>query len=147
MYPLFIDVCIRADEVFGAGDGKLNVDMARYSAIRNTPGLFHMFIRLGSVGWVLNRASRLWRENFSAGSFEVRTESATHVVEAEIVDFPQPHLAHTYSVIGFAVGCVEMSGGKNVHGELVSCRSMGADRTLIRIRWGAEPELTGERSD
>jgi hypothetical protein len=140
MYPLFIDVCIKADRLFGSGDAKLNSEMARHSAHRNTPGIYHMFIRLGSVSWVLNRASKLWLENFSDGAFEVRTEKGTRTAEGEIIDFPFPHLAHTYSVLGFAMGCIEMSGAKNVRGELVACRSMGAERTLLRVHWGADPD-------
>jgi len=136
MYPLFIEMCIQCDRLFGAGDGKLNVEMARFSAIRNTPTVYHMFIRLGSVSWVLNRSSRLWLENFSGGSFEARTDKSERMAEGEIIDFPYPHIAHTYSVLGFAIGAIEMSGAKNVRGELVSCQSMGADRTILRVYWG-----------
>ncbi len=134
-YPLFIEMATETDALFGEGDGRLNIEVARWSAHRNTPALYEMFIRFGSVDWILQRASKLWREHFSGGAFVVHTERATHFAEGEVVDFPYPHLCHTYSVLGFAIGCVEMSGAADVSGEVVSCRSHGADRTLIRVRW------------
>jgi len=137
-YPLFIEFAINVDELFGAGDSKLNVELGRTSAHRNTKTIFKPFIRIGSVNWVMNKASKLWNEHFSAGGFEVSTDKSGHVATGEIVDFPQPHLCHTYSVLGFAVGCIEMSGEDNARGEVVSCRSKGADKTIIRVRWGAD---------
>lgn len=137
-YPLFIEVAIKVDEMFGDGDGKLNIEIGRASAHRNTKTLFKAFIRIGSVNWVLNQASKFWSEHFSEGGFEVSTDRSSHVAVGEVIDFPHPHLCHTYSVLGFAIGCIEMSGESNVRGEVVSCRSMGADKTVIRARWGAD---------
>ncbi len=136
-YPLFIEFAIKVDEMLGAGDGKLNIELGRASAHRNTKTLFKAFIRIGSVNWVMNQASKFWNEHFSEGGFEVSTDKSSQVATAEIVDFPLPHLCHTYSVLGFAIGAIEMSGEKNVRGDIVSCRSMGADQTIIRARWGA----------
>ncbi len=137
-YPLFIELAIRVDEMFGAGDGKLNIELGRTSAHRNTKTLFKPFIRMGSVNWVLSKAAKLWNEHYNEGAFAVSTDKASHVTTAEIIDFPQPHLCHTYSVLGFAIGCIEMSGENNVRGDVVSCRSMGADKTILRLRWGAD---------
>jgi hypothetical protein len=134
--PLFLEIIVALDRVFGAGDGKLSIELARDSAHRNTKTLYKAFIRLGSVGWVLGRAAKLWSEHFTEGSLVVRTEKDARMAEGEVVDFPIAHLHHTYTVLGFAIGCIEMSGEKNVRGELVSCRSRGADRTVIRVYWG-----------
>lgn len=137
-YQLFLEFAIKADQMFGAGDGKLNIELARSSAHRNTKSLFKAFIRIGSVNWVLNKASKLWTEHFSAGGFAVITDKPSHTATGEILDWPHPHMCHTYSVLGFAIGCIEMSGEDNVRGEVVSCRSKGAEKTIIRAHWGAE---------
>ena len=71
MFPLFVGWCEAVDRVFGPGDGTLNIELARFSAHLNTPALYSMFIRLGSVDWVLGKATKLWSENFHAGSFRV----------------------------------------------------------------------------
>lgn len=134
-YLLFIEVVIAMDRVFGAGDGTLAIELGRDSAHRNTSTVLKPFIRLGSVGWVLRRASKVWREHFSEGAFEVRFDEPARTAEGEIVDFPYPHIVHTYTVLGFAIGCVELSGASDVTGQVASCRSRGADRTLLRVRW------------
>lgn len=135
-FPLFLDWCVAVDKEFGDGDCKLNIEMARWSAHKNTPALYSVFVRLGSVDWILNKATKLWGEHFNAGSLEVTHEKGVNVADARLVDWPFPHLAHGYSVLGFAMGCIELSGAKNVRGELVSCRSLGGDETLLRVRWG-----------
>ena len=137
-FPLFIEFTVKMDELFGSGDLTLNQEMARWSCHLSTPKLYSVFIRLGSVDWVLKRAAKLWCEHFNAGSFEILTDKASDYAEAEIVDFPTPHLAHTYAVLGFAMGCVELSGMKNVRGRLVTGRSLGGERSILRVDWGEE---------
>jgi hypothetical protein len=134
-YPLFLDLAVALDRRFGDGDYKLNVEIGRFGAHHNTPKLYSLFIRLGSVDWVLNRAAKLWREHFNAGSLVIHTEKGAPRAEAEIIDWPEPHLAHSYSVVGFAHGVIELSGAKNVVTELVSCRSVGGETTRLRARW------------
>ncbi len=138
-FPLFVDWCGAVDRVFGPGDGTLNIELARFSAHHNTPALYHMFIRLGSVDWVLGKATKLWSENFSAGEFTVHHETGTRVAIARLIEWPTPHIVHSYSVLGFAIGCIELSGEKNVRGELVSCPSLGGEETVLRVSWG-EPD-------
>ena len=73
-YPLFLEFAIQADQLFGVGDGKLNIELGRSSAHRNTKTIFKAFIRMGSVNWVLNQASKFWSEHFSEGSFAIMTD-------------------------------------------------------------------------
>lgn len=138
-FPLFVEYAVKMDKLFGSGDFTLNTEIGRWACHLATPALYSMFIRIGSVSWVLNRAARLWREHFNAGSLEVRWPEAAKSAELEIVEFPSPHLAHTHAVLGFAVGCVELSGQQEVRGRVVSCRSHGGDRTVLQLEWGKEP--------
>jgi len=97
--------------------------------------LYQAFIRLGSIDWVLGRASKLWSEHFSAGALHVRHEPGQPRAEGEIVEFPSSHMVLVYSTLGFSMGCLELSGGKNVTGEVVSARARGAERDLLRVSW------------
>lgn len=136
-FPLFVEWCEVIDRRFGDGDGKLNIEMSRFSAIENTPRLYHMFIRLGSIDWVLARAEKLWREHFSVGAMVIHHEKNASIADAEILDWPMPHLVHSYSVLGFAVGVLELSGATGVSGSVISCRSLGAETTRLRCTWAA----------
>src|SRR5688500_18440851 len=83
-YPLFINFGTVLDRRFGAGDGRLNFELGRYGCHLNMPTIFSMFIRLGSVEWVLQRAAKVWREHFTAGSLEAHALPEGGAAEAEI---------------------------------------------------------------
>ena len=134
-FPLFVELGTVMDRLWGQGDQSLNIELARFGAHTQTPLLYQAFIRVGSVDWVLGRASKLWSELFSAGSFVVRHEPGQAKAEGEIVDFPSTHMVLLYSTLGFSMGCLELSGGKNVVGEVVSARARGAERDLLRVTW------------
>lgn len=136
-YPVFIELGEVLDRRFAAGDLKLNIELGRWGAVENTPNIFKMFIRLGSPEWVMNKAAKLWREHFTEGTAAVTHETTDRggVAEVEVTDWPVPHLALTYSVLGFSIGAIEMSGAKNVTGEMIACPSLGGDSIRIRIRY------------
>lgn len=136
-YPLFIELGEVLDRRYGTGDLSLNIELGKWGAKLNTPNIFRMFIKLGSPEWIMNKAAKLWREHFTEGTMTVehtKTDSGG-VAEAEITDWPVPHLALSYAVLGFAIAAIEMSGAHDVRGELISCRSLGGDSTRIRIRY------------
>ncbi len=137
-FPLFIELCVAIDKQWGDGDMSLNLELARYGCKVNVPALYQPFIRLGSVDWVLGKSEKFWQEHFSHGQLVVKREPGTKHADGEIIDFPQPHLALCWSVLGFAVGCVELSGEKHVRGELISCCARGAPRCHMRVYWGDE---------
>jgi hypothetical protein len=133
--PLFIELCTAIDHRWGKGDLSLNIELARWGAHHNVPRLYKPFIRVGSVDWLLGRATKLWKEHFSGGQVVVRHEPGAKEAEGEILDFPTPSLAIVYSSLGFSIGCVELSGGKDVQGELISARARGGERDLLRLHW------------
>ncbi len=136
-YPLFIELGEVIDRRFGKGDLALNVELGRWGATINTPNIFRMFIKLGSPEWVMNKAAKLWREHFTEGTVTVSHSKGEGggIADVEVTDWPVPHLALSYAVLGFAIAAVEMSGAKNVRGELLACRSLGGDSTRIRVRY------------
>jgi len=136
-YPLFIELGEVLDRRFGKGDLTLNIELGRWGAKVNTPNIFRMFIKLGSPEWVMNRAAKLWREHFSEGTVTVTHSKSEFggVAELEIPDWPVPHLALSYAVLGFAIAAIEMSGASSVRGELLADRSLGGDSTRLRVHY------------
>jgi hypothetical protein len=134
-FPLFVEIGTVMDRLWGNGELSLNIELGRYGARVGTPWLYQPFIRLGSIDWVLQRASKLWAELFTAGAFLVKHEPGQSRAEGEIVEFPATHMVLVYSCLGFSMGCIELSGGKNVTGEVVSARARGAERDLLRVSW------------
>ncbi len=134
-FPLFVEMGTVIDRLWGKGDQELNIELARYGAHVGTSWILQPFIRLGSIDWVLARASKLWGELFTAGAFHVKHEPGQARAEGEIVEFPSSHMVLVYSCLGFSMGCIELSGGKNVKGEVVAARARGAERDLLRVSW------------
>jgi hypothetical protein len=134
-YPLWVELCNAIDKRWGPGDVSLNIECGRWGSHHNVPRLYQAFIRLGSVDWVLAKATKLWGEHFNVGQLVVRHEPGAKIAEGEILDFPQPSMALDYSALGFAMGCIELSGGKDVRGEVLAARARGADRDLLRVHW------------
>ena len=136
-YPLFIELGEVLDRRYGTGDMTLNIELGRWGAKLNTPNIFRMFIKLGSPEWVMTRAANLWSEHFTEGTVAVSYDKGEggSVAELEITDWPVPHLALSYAVLGFAIAAIEMSGAADVRGELLACRSLGGDSTKIRVHY------------
>lgn len=136
-YPLFIELGEVLDRTYGAGDLALNIELGRWGAKLNTPNIFRMFIKLGSPAWIMGKSAELWREHFTEGTMTVShaKEERGGVAVAEITEWPVPHLALSYAVLGFSIAAIEMSGASNVRGELLACRSLGGDSTRLRVRY------------
>jgi len=139
-YPLFLELSMAIDRHFGSGDNSLLVEIGRWGCHKNVPALYAVFIKLGSVDWVLGRASKLWREHFNTGSIEVHRELGQQRGFGELKDWPRPHLAHCNAVMGFSIGAIELSGEKHVRGTMMSCKALGAERCVSKIVWGDEPD-------
>ncbi len=134
-YPLFIELSTAIDRRWGTGDLSLNMEIGRFSCLRNMPRFYSMFIRWGSVDWVLKRASNLFSTLFSEGTFQALHEPGKPFADGVVEGIHPPHLALCYSITGFAMGCIELSGAKNVRGEILSCRTRGAETCRSRVHW------------
>ncbi len=139
-YPLFLELSLAIDRHFGKGDCNLLIEIGRWGSHKNVPALYQLFIRMGSVDWVLGRASKLWSEHFNVGTIEVHRELGQKRAFGELRGWPRPHVAHCNGVLGFSMGAVELSGEKNVRGLTLSCRALGAERCVSKIVWGDEPD-------
>lgn len=136
-YPVeqFIELNLTIDEQFGTGDLALIKELGRHSADANLSTVFRLFLKVGTVKWILARASRLWGLHYDSGYIVVR-EFPDEEVELEIVDFLHPSRVHCLSVQGWAERAAELSGGRDIKLDEVDCRAhAGGERCRFRIRW------------
>ena len=135
-YPFvtFIRVNETIDRVFGAGDLALVPVVARWAAEANLTTLYRFFYQLGSVGFILGMAGRLWRMNYDAGALEVDS-APEHEATLRIVDWPEPHRVHCLSIAGWAARSAELSGAREVSFEETACRTRGDATCEIRLTW------------
>lgn len=133
-YSLFIEMNIAADHVLGAGDLALCREMGRYGAKINLPTLYRIFMRLGSVGFILKKASKLWSVHYDSGALDVEA-IGRNAARLAIRDFDAPHKAHCLSVHGWAEGAIELTGSRVVRAVEEQCRTQGADVCRFYAEW------------
>lgn len=132
-FEVFVELCVKADAMYGAGDLGLCRDMAVYSADVNLTTLYRIFLKLGTPRFLLSKAPQLWSVHYSAGHLTL-TE-VPHGGILSIHDFDTPHQAHCLSVLGWAHRSVELSGGKEVESREERCRTRGDDLCELVLGW------------
>ncbi len=137
-YPFswFIDLNETIDQVFGSGDRALIRQLGRHGAEANLTTIYRLFFKVGTVKWILARASRLWSMHYDSGQLRVHPGVGKEV-ELSIVGFSQPHIAHCLSVLGWAERSIELSGGENVVLDEIECRAREASlpACTFHCRW------------
>lgn len=134
-YQLFVELNVEADRVLGDGDLALCREMGRYGARVNLPTLYRIFLRFGSVPFILRKASRLWEVHYDSGHLEVDVREDAGEAEVRICGFAAPHRAHCLSVLGWAVGAGEATGAIIEAAEERACRTRGAEECRFLLRW------------
>ena len=133
-FDMFVELNQKIDAVFGKGDLALVKELGRYGADANLTTIYRLFYKVGTVQWILSRASRLWGMHYDAGRMIVRAPGGREV-ELEIMDYDTPHAVHCLSVEGWIERSVELSGGKDVVLDELDCRARGGARCRMRVRW------------
>lgn len=133
-YSLFIDVNVKADELFGKGDLELCYEMGRYGAELNLPTIYKIFYRLNTPQFIFNKAARLWELHYDSGRL-VPVDDGGKSMRIRIEDFAEPHQAHCLSVLGWAERSVELSGATIIERSEDQCRTRGAEACEMTLRW------------
>jgi hypothetical protein len=135
-YPLawFIELNQAIDRVVGRGDLTMVKELGRHAAEAQLTTIYRLFIKLGTITWILARAARLWNLHFDSGRLLLR-EFPDGQLEVEILDFAAPHRVHCLAVQGWVERAIELSGARDVELTEVDCRALGHDRCRFRLRW------------
>ena len=130
----FVELNQAIDAHFGEGDLAMVRQLGRYAAEANLTTVFRLFLKAGTVNWILSRASRLWSMHYNSGQLLVR-EFPDNEVELEIRDFAIPSRVHCLSVQGWTERAAELTGAREVHLQEVDCRARGDERCRFRVEW------------
>lgn len=133
-FELFIELNLALDRIFGGGDLALIRTLGRHGADANLTTIYRLFYKVGTVKWILARASRLWGLHFDSGTMEVDTFPGREA-GLRVEGFSTPHVAHCLSVLGWVERSVELSGGAQVRCEEVDCRLRGDQSCRFSIQW------------
>ena len=133
-FEWYVALNLALDRLYGSGDLALVKTLGRHGAEANLTTIYRLFFKVGTVKWIIARATRIWGLHYDTGQLLVR-EFPGDEVELEIANFATPHRVHCLSVQGWAERAAELSGAANVALHELSCRARGDDRCRFRIRW------------
>ena len=133
-FDAYVEFNLALDRTFGQGDLALVKALGRHGADANLTTVYRLFLKVGTVKWILARATRIWGMHYDTGQLLIR-EFPGKEVELEIINFASPHRVHCLSVQGWAERASELSGAENVRLTEVGCRASGDERCRFRITW------------
>jgi len=135
-YPFeqFVELNLAIDRTWGRGDMALIKSLGRHGADANLTTIYRLFYKVGTVKWILARASRLWGLHYDSGTLHVDMYPGREV-GLRIEDFETPHQAHCLSVLGWAERSIELSGGGDVKIAEITCRTRGGPLCRFRASW------------
>jgi len=135
-YPFeqFVELNLAIDRTWGKGDLSLIRSLGRHGADANLTTIYRLFYKVGTVKWILARASRLWGMHYDSGDLHVDMYPGREV-GLRIEGFETPHQAHCLSVLGWAERSIELSGGADVKIAEIACRTRGGPACRFRASW------------
>jgi hypothetical protein len=122
-FDAFIALCEAIDRTFGSGDLALCRVLGRYAAEVNLPTLYRIFYKLGSVRYIISKASAVWSAHYDSGRASTRDIPGGVVFIVE--GFATPHRAHCLSVLGWMEQSAIISGATVTSASEIRCRLRG----------------------
>lgn len=127
---------IRAlDQVHGAEDLALVLQLGRYEAERDLTTIQRAFLRMASPAFLLEKSAEYWRRFHDTGQWVIEREGATRV-RAYLDGWGVVDSALCRELIGYVSRAFELVGAKNVRMDHTQCRSSGSERCLFLGTWG-----------
>ncbi len=123
-------LCKLVDE----SDDEVAWELGRFSADFALRGIFRIFVRLGSPGFIVKRASHVFSTYYTNSVLRV-ADSGPRGATVTILEFPEPHRLVERRIGGFMERAVEISGARVVRSEVVSALSAGDERTEFLFTW------------
>jgi hypothetical protein len=116
----------------GKDDGALQV--GRFSADEGLKGLYAVFLKVGSPGFIVSRGSRVITQYYKPCELKV-VESCSDHATVQIVEFPEPSRLIELRIAGWMGRAIELTGKTNT--VKINKSMAGGDAvTEFEVRWG-----------
>jgi hypothetical protein len=133
-YGAYTRYLLKADQVLGRGDHALIREGAVYHAQKDMKGLYRMFLRIATPGFVLARSAQLWGLMMDSGVLTVDTQTPASV-ELKLTDFKDMPRHHELDQLPFMEEIARMTGVVNVRSGHPKCLARGDDHCRYVIAW------------
>lgn len=137
-YPLalYTRLIHAMDEVHGAGDLGLVVQLGRFEAERDLTIIYRLVFRLMSPATVVVKTTDYWRKFHDTGTWEMQ-KVGNNEIQGVLSGWGVVDHALCRELVGYFSRALELVGAQNVIVEHPECRARGYARCFFRARWGA----------
>jgi hypothetical protein len=122
-FDAFVSLCQAIDRAYGSGDLALCRTLGRYAAQVNLPTIYRIFYKIGSLKFIISKASAVWSTHYDSGN--ASTRDIPNGVAFVVENFATPHRAHCLSVLGWMEESAVISGVKVTAARESRCRLRG----------------------
>jgi len=109
-------------------------ELGRFSADFALRGIFRIFVRLGSPGFIIKRASHVFSTYYTNAVLRVVDSGSKHAT-VHLLEFPEPSRLVERRIGGYMERAVEISGAKHVKSTMVSSLAGGDERGEFHFSW------------
>lgn len=122
-------------EMFFNGDYEKGAwDAGKFSAQKALTGIYKIFVKASSPGYIIQRASRVFATYYRPCEMSVIDRKEKSVL-LEISNMTKSDLVIEYRIAGWIQKALEISGSKNVSIDIPQSISRGDEVTRFDIRW------------
>ena len=126
---------MKIGELFFDGDMEKCAWVAgRFSAEKALTGIYKIFVKAASPGYLIERASRIFTTYYQPCEMEV-TEKGTGHAYMVIRKMEMSHEVIEYRIAGWVQKALEISGAKDVEVKFPKSKARGDSTTEIDINW------------
>lgn len=136
-YPLsetLIQPTLTACEVFYNGKMSGAEELGQFSAEQALKGIYKLFIKLGSVDFIVAKAGSIMSTFYENSLMSVVDKKDRQLV-LRIAKFDQPHEVIELRIKGWILKALQLSGAKNVAIAIPRSMAKGAPETDFVITW------------
>ncbi len=129
-----IEPTVKFCELFYQGDLRGAYELGRYSADYALRGIYRLFVKLGSVEFILKKAKLILPTYYRPSSIEVPVMEKGRAL-IRITEFADIHEVVEQRIAGWIARAAEISGGKNVKLEITSTLTRGQAYSEFTVTW------------
>jgi len=109
-------------------------EMGRFSAEMALTGIYKIFVKASSPGYIVQRASRVFATYYQPCKMEVK-KNADKNISLEISDMTESDSVVEYRICGWIEKAIEISGAKNCTFRFPKSIAKGDEVTQFDITW------------
>ena len=134
LQPALIEPTKKICALFHANDEEGAWQVGRFSADHALKGIYSIFVKLGSPGFIISRGSRIIAQYYNPSEIKIAENQAKRVV-MQITQFGEPNSLIEKRIGGWMERALEMSGQSIKTAKITQSMAKGDKITEYLVEW------------